>query len=360
MMKDEFNRRYFITHAHADNAFAEWLFNHLQVLKLDGFFDIYSIKPGDNIPAQINKGLAECDVYLPVLSNAALNSPWCEEEITTAIMLSKRRERYGRPRIIPVLIEECENQIVQKYPSLLTRLYVSFVGRYDDALQELLCKGLGLPLDDETPSRIAKPIQFIQIPLIESGLSNADLSIYKNPPFGDCMWFGVPFKVQNARISMADMFDSKSKLLNLPQPLSGVRAVHFLINSGDGRKKYLNHQIGAINFLFGQGSLPQIHYPIILGKNIREWAIGNYVSISESDRRPESLVDAVEDKSSREAWRGQTSHGQVAVIDMLVADIGIPSEKMSGIEFTRDIPRDSGVTLDYFIMGITIEVNDLK
>ncbi len=59
MMKDEFNRRYFITHAHADNAFAEWLFNHLQVLKLDGFFDIYSIKPGDNIPAQINKGFID-------------------------------------------------------------------------------------------------------------------------------------------------------------------------------------------------------------------------------------------------------------------------------------------------------------
>jgi len=358
-MKDESGKRFFITHSHADNAFAERLFNDLRGLELDGFFDIYSIKLGDNIPSKINKGLVECDVYLPILSNATLESPWCEEEITTAIMLSKRRERYGRPRIIPILIEECQNQIVQQYPSLLTRLYVSFVGRYEDALQELLGKGLGLPLDDETPSQIAKPIQFIQTPLIESGLANADLSIYKDPPFGDCMWFGVPFKVQNARISMADAFDSRGKLLNLSQPISGVHAVHFLINSGDGRKKYLNREIGTINLLFEQSSIP---HPVVLGKNIREWAIGNFVNISEADRRPEPLIDTVEIKSSREVWRGQTSHGQVAVIDMITVDINSisRSEKMTGIEFTRSIPQGSGIALDYFIMGITIEVNDFK
>jgi hypothetical protein len=47
---------------------------------------------------------------------------------------------------------------------------------------------------------------------------------------------------------------------------------------------------------------------------------------------------------------------------MLSVDIGTSthSEKMTGIEFTRSIPRDSGIALDYFIMGITIEVNDLK
>ena len=361
-MKDELGKRFFITHSHADNTFAKRLFNDLQGLELDGFFDIYSIRPGDNIPAQINKGLAECDVYLPILSNAALSSPWCEEEITTAIMLSKRQERYGRPRIIPVLIEECQNRIAQQYPSLLTRLYVSFVGRYQEALRELLVKGLGLPLDDETPAQIARPIQFVQIPLIESGLANADLSIYKSPPFGDCMWFGVSFQVQNARISMADTFDSESKLLKLSQPVSGVQAVHFLINSGDGRKKYFDREIGSMNFIFEQDDLPQPRFPIILGKNVREWAIGNYVSISETDPRPEPLVASVESKSSHEAWRGHTSNGQVAVIDMLTMEFGPAqhSEKLTGIEFNRSIPRDSGIALDYFIMGITIEASAVK
>lgn len=203
-----------MTHAHADNAFAQRLADDLRRLGLDGFFDIYSIKPGDNIPVNINKGLADCDVYMPILSIAALDSPWCEEEITTAISLSRRRERYGRPHIIPVLIEDCESQIAQKYPSLLTRLYVSFVGNYEEALRKLLVKGLGLPIDDASPNQLAEPIRFVRIPLMDVGLANADLGVYKNPPFGDCVWFGVPFRVQNVRLSMADIFDSQSKLLS--------------------------------------------------------------------------------------------------------------------------------------------------
>jgi len=119
MMKDESDKRFFITYSHNDNIFAERLFEDLKGLELDGFFDTYSIKPGDNIPVQINKGLSECDVYIPILSNAALDSPWCEEEITTAIMLSRRQDRYGHPRIIPVIIEDCQSRIAQQYPSTL-------------------------------------------------------------------------------------------------------------------------------------------------------------------------------------------------------------------------------------------------
>lgn len=345
-----------MTHAHADNAFAQRLADDLRRLGLDGFFDIYSIKPGDNIPVNINKGLADCDVYMPILSIAALDSPWCEEEITTAITLSRRRERYGRPRIIPVLIEDCESQIAQKYPSLLTRLYVSFVGNYEEALRELLVKGLGFPIEDASPNQLAEPIRFVRVPLMDVGLANADLSVYKNPPFGDCVWFGVPFRVQNARISMADIFDSQSKLLNSFEPVSGVRAVHFLINAGDGRKRYLGREIGWLNFNFDQDEHPQ-HYPIILGKNVREWAIGNYVTISETDRRPDPLVDIIEERNSREVWRGETQNGQVAVIDMLTVRIDPikHSKQLRSIELARSIPRET-IPLDYFISGMTIEV----
>ncbi len=361
MKRPESPARFFITHSHADNVFAQRLADDLEKAGLNGFFDIYSLRLGDNIPANINKGLAECDVYMPILSKAALDSPWCEEEITTAIMLSRRQDRYGRPRIIPVLIEDCQSRIVQQYPSLLTRLYVSFVRRYEEALRELLVKGLGLPLDDEIPNHIAEPIQFVHIPLVESGLANADLSTYRNPPFGDCIWFGISFRVQNACISLADTFDSQSKILNLSESLSGVRAVHFLINAGDGRKRYIDSEIGSINFIFEQDEPPPSHCLIILGKNVREWAIGNYVTISETDRRPDPLVDTVEGKNLREVWRGQTSHGQVAVIDMLTVAIDTTkhSKRLIGIEFTRSIQRDS-IALDYFILGITIEVSALK
>lgn len=148
VMKDpKPSMRFFITHAHTDNAFAQQFADDLRKVGLDGFFDIYSIRPGDNIPVSISKGLAECDIYLPILSNAALDSSWCEEEITTAITLSKRRDRQDRPRIIPLLIEDCQYRISQEYPILLTRLYISFENRYDEALRDLVVKGFGLPAD---------------------------------------------------------------------------------------------------------------------------------------------------------------------------------------------------------------------
>jgi hypothetical protein len=358
-MNDKSGKRFFITHSHTDNIFAERFAGDLKRLGLDGFFDIYSIRPGDNIPDNINKGLAECDIYVQILSKVALDSPWCKEEISAALMLSNTRDRLGRPRIIPVLIEECQFQISQEYPILLTRYYVSFVDRYDDALQELIEKGFDRPLDGKIPETTILA-QFIQIPLDESGLANENLSVYKNPPFGDCRWYGIPFCVHNARISMANIFASESKLLNSFEPVFGVCAVHFLINAGDGRKKY-NREIGHINFIFEQDETPQLSYPVTLGKNVREWAIGNWVSVSETNRVADALVRTVEDKNSRQVWKGETRDGDVAVIDMLTVKIDASkhTKQLSGIQFTRSVPPNT-IALDYFVSGVTIEIGTLK
>jgi hypothetical protein len=79
--------------------------------------------------------LKECDVYIPVISRAALASPWCEEEISIAIMLGKEPGRNGKPRIIPVIVENCVSEM---YSFLKVRLYVDFSNRYNAALKELL------------------------------------------------------------------------------------------------------------------------------------------------------------------------------------------------------------------------------
>ncbi|MBI4785819.1 MAG: SUMF1/EgtB/PvdO family nonheme iron enzyme [Chloroflexi bacterium] len=100
---------------------------------LDGFFDGYSIQPGDLIPARIALGLEDCDVYVPILSPASLASPWSDLEINTAITLSRERGRNGRPRIISVIAEPCSVPVL-----LRAMLYVDFVGRYDEALRALL------------------------------------------------------------------------------------------------------------------------------------------------------------------------------------------------------------------------------
>jgi hypothetical protein len=132
---------FFITHSWKDIEFAQRLCKDLRASGLEGFFDAYSIKPGDDIAARVNKGLEECDVYIPVLSFAAFESPWCNEEINAAITLSNQLSRQGKPRIISALIEDC----AAKMPPLLrNRLHVNFVARYLQGLWDLLDKGFGI------------------------------------------------------------------------------------------------------------------------------------------------------------------------------------------------------------------------
>lgn len=132
--------RFFITHSHKDNDFVARLADDLKSAGLDGFLDIYSLKAGDLISREISQGLSACDFYLPVLSNAALDSPWCELEIHTAITLSNEPGRNGRPRIIPLLVEDCQARLD---PFLRARLYLKFHENYDAAFLNLL-RGLGV------------------------------------------------------------------------------------------------------------------------------------------------------------------------------------------------------------------------
>jgi hypothetical protein len=145
--------KFFITHSWHDVEFARRLTDDLRRHGLDGFFDLYAIKPGDNVVSKIDMGLKECDVYVPILSRAALKSPWCEEEINSAIMMSKQPTRVGKPRIIPVLIEDCASEM----PVMLqTRLYLQFNNDYDMAFRDLLERGFGIAQVSE-PALRPKP-----------------------------------------------------------------------------------------------------------------------------------------------------------------------------------------------------------
>jgi len=134
--------KFFITHSWKDIDFARKLCDDLHTNGLEGFFDERSIRPGESIPSRIERGLAECDYYLPVFSPDALQSPWCEWEIDMAITMN--RTRNGRPEIIPVIAAPC------KVPDRLIHIsHIDFVNRYDGALKELLSKGFGMTL--QTP-----------------------------------------------------------------------------------------------------------------------------------------------------------------------------------------------------------------
>lgn len=133
--------KFFITHSSEDSEFAQRLCDDLHEAGLDGFLDMYSIELGDDIAARVSEGLEDCDVHLPILSLAALNSPWCRDEISAAIAMSNQRSRDGRPRIIPVLIEDCTAEMP---PLLLNRLHVDFAARYLQGLWDLFVEGFGI------------------------------------------------------------------------------------------------------------------------------------------------------------------------------------------------------------------------
>jgi TIR domain len=131
------SQKFFITHSWKDIDFARKLCNDLIANGIDGFFDERSVRPGESIPSRIERGLEECDVYIPVFSPDALKSPWCDWEINMAIMMNREG---GRSHIIPLIAEKCT------VPARLRHLlYVNFAGRYNAALDELLTKSFDLP-----------------------------------------------------------------------------------------------------------------------------------------------------------------------------------------------------------------------
>ncbi|MGH9854464.1 MAG: toll/interleukin-1 receptor domain-containing protein, partial [Blastocatellia bacterium] len=126
---------FFITHSHKDNEFVRRLVDDLYRAGLEGFCDLDAIKPGDNFVDRINQGLESCTIYVPVLSNDVLDSPWCKTEISAALELMHRRGREGCPRIISLLIENC----FDRTPVLLRIwLQISFLERYEEGLKRLV------------------------------------------------------------------------------------------------------------------------------------------------------------------------------------------------------------------------------
>ncbi len=143
---------FFVTHSHKDNEFVRRLVDDLYRAGLQGFCDLDAIKPGDSFVERINQGLESCTIYVPVLSNDVLDSPWCKTEIYAALELSHRRGREGCPRIISLLIEDCFERI----PVLLRIwLQISFLERYEEGVKRLVAAITG----EEPKPAIVEPVE---------------------------------------------------------------------------------------------------------------------------------------------------------------------------------------------------------
>ncbi|QMU30648.1 toll/interleukin-1 receptor domain-containing protein [Adhaeribacter radiodurans] len=126
----------FLSHNGADKPWTEKLAydieSNTEGRPLKVFFDKWDIKPGANLPEELEKGLTGSRFLGLVMSPQAFKSDWVALERSTAIM----RDPAAKLRtIIPLLRKPCN------IPSILTPLiYIDFTNdnNYNETLQELV------------------------------------------------------------------------------------------------------------------------------------------------------------------------------------------------------------------------------
>jgi len=209
--------------------------------------------------------------------------------------------------------------------------------------------------------------RFEVIPLSPGVVANAKVEDkYLDPPLGDVSFGGVRFRLGSGfsvfdtaeQIRQGVFSDGTTKVsLKLPKPVGQVKSVHLLINARGGWKSQPEtgtwlegSKIGGIDLVFAHRTSQSTD--LILGRNIREWAIGN---------APDRLVSKVTDSACHLAWRGSSYEGKYAVIDRLEIPVLAPNrgKELESIVFIRDIPQHPeflGTShLHFFVSAVTLE-----
>jgi len=119
----------FISHSSRDKGFATRLAEDLERLGHRPWLDEWEIKVGECIVTRLDRGIADSDYVVIVLSSHSVTSGWVEKEWKTKYWSEIEA---GRPLVLPVLIEDCD------IPGLLkTKKYADFREKYPVGLVEL-------------------------------------------------------------------------------------------------------------------------------------------------------------------------------------------------------------------------------
>jgi hypothetical protein len=139
-----------------------------------------------------------------------------------------------------------------------------------------------------------------------------------NLPYGDQVYYGVPFTTSKERIFSTQYGDSSFPIEGtLQTDISRPQKVYVLINTTNAYREFLNKQIGKITLVFDNGITEET--PLIVGTNVREHTI---------DTTYGDVVRTVTDSANKLAWQG-TSSGTLVAIDMLTIPIGSSNQARS-------------------------------
>lgn len=191
--------------------------------------------------------------------------------------------------------------------------------------------------------------RFRTIPIDQVG--NAYLhDIYADPPKAGLMLNGVPFSITDVRYDTSrDPGSRRATIIDLQPSIRRPIAAHFLVNAGGAQSSHRGRTLGRLRFRFTDDT--SMTEELVLGKNIREWAIGN--------ASPGLLVTNVDPTSAvKIAWSGRNVSGNDAIMDCLTIFLqkGQRKPPLHQIEVVRDVgPGATRDNLGFFVSAITIE-----
>jgi len=94
---------YFISYTGRDEEWAKWIAGVLEERGQTVLIQAWDIRAGDNFVSKMNEFVKKCDVCIPVLSQAYLESEFCEEEWTNIYAMAVKGKN---KRMIPVRITD--------------------------------------------------------------------------------------------------------------------------------------------------------------------------------------------------------------------------------------------------------------
>ena len=114
--------------------------NYMKALQKRGYeiwYDEYSLKLGDSLTAEIDKGLIECDYGVVILSKSFFSKKWAQKELA-GLVARETSPTTGKTIILPVWHDINAEEIKQYSPTLADRIAVSTNGGLKKVVDEIV------------------------------------------------------------------------------------------------------------------------------------------------------------------------------------------------------------------------------
>ena len=161
---------------------------------------------------------------------------------------------------------------------------------------------------------LAAAAQAADVNLSITGISNsAYVGIMPSFPSGIPLLGGITFDLPASRPSWGSNRLGPDASVALPTNVPNVGSVHLLLHTGNtyADEMSIGNEVGHVTLSFGSGATQIV--PLLVGVNIREWAIGVDAG------RP--VINTLTDPNAQEVWRGNNNGGVLCAINMLTIPV---------------------------------------